>query len=184
MGHKIMANKRKMDATMPYFVPGIPPLGTFGAVIMQKSLPRNRDALFDVGASGPLAGFVVALIFSVVGLMLSIPAQVDTASASMVPAGWILLVNGLSSLNLMPIPIAPNNGWYMHPIAYAGWAGMIVTMLNLLPAAMLDGGHVARSVINNDKLRMIFTFTSVAILLFRRSRILFHGVSGAVHVCV
>ncbi len=165
MGHKIMANKRGMDATMPYFVPGIPPLGTFGAVIMQKSLPRNRDALFDVGASGPLAGFVVALVFSVVGLMLSIPAQVDTASASLVPAGWVLLVNGLSSLNLMPIPVAPNNGWYMHPIAYAGWAGMIVTMLNLLPAAMLDGGHVARSVISNDKFRMIFTFASVAILL-------------------
>ncbi len=165
MGHKLMANKRKMDATLPYFVPGIPPLGTFGAVIMQKSLPRNRDALFDIGASGPLAGFVVALIFSVVGLTLSIPAQVDAASASMVPLGWIPLVNGLSSLNLMPIPVAPNNGWFMHPIAYAGWAGMIVTMLNLLPAAMLDGGHVTRSVINNDKYRMIFTFISVAILL-------------------
>jgi len=165
MGHKIMANKRRMDATMPYFVPGIPPLGTFGAVIMQKSLPRNRDTLFDVGASGPLSGFVVALIFSVVGLMLSIPAQLEAGGGSMVPLGWIPLVNGLSSLNLMPIPVAPNNGWYMHPIAYAGWVGMLVTMLNLLPAAMLDGGHVTRSVINNDKLRMIFTFISVAILL-------------------
>jgi membrane-associated protease RseP (regulator of RpoE activity) len=165
MGHKILANKRGMEATMPYFIPGIPPLGTFGAVIMQKSLPRNRDALFDVGASGPSAGFVVALAFSVAGLMLSIPAQLEASNASLVPLGWIPLVECLSSLNLMPIPVAPNNGWYMHPIAYAGWVGMLVTMLNLLPAAMLDGGHVTRSVINNDKIRMVFTFASVATLL-------------------
>jgi len=165
MGHKIMANKRGMDATMPYFIPGIPPLGTFGAVIMQKSLPRNRDALFDIGANGPLAGFVIALLFSVIGLTLSVPAQFEASGGSMVPLGWIPLVEGLMSLNLMPIPIAPNNGWFMHPIAYAGWVGMIVTMLNLLPAAMLDGGHVARSVINNDRLCAIFTFASVAILL-------------------
>jgi membrane-associated protease RseP (regulator of RpoE activity) len=163
MGHKITAKKKKMDATSPYFIPGLPPLGTFGAVIMQKSLPPNRDALFDVGASGPAAGFIVALIFSAVGLTLSIPAQLDAGSGSIIPIGWILLVNGLSGLNLMPIPVAPNNGWFMHPIALAGWAGMIVTMLNLLPAAMLDGGHV--SIINNDKFRYILTFVSVAILL-------------------
>jgi membrane-associated protease RseP (regulator of RpoE activity) len=165
MGHKITAKKKKMDATSPYFIPGLPPLGTFGAVIMQKSLPPNRDALFDVGASGPAAGFIVALIFSAVGLTLSIPAQLDAGSASIIPIGWILLMNGLSGLNLMPIPVAPNNGWFMHPIALAGWAGMIVTMLNLLPAAMLDGGHVSRSIISNNKYRYIFTFISVAILL-------------------
>ncbi len=57
MGHKITANKNGIDATFPYFIPGPPPLGTFGAVIMQKSLPPNRDALFDVGADGPIFGF-------------------------------------------------------------------------------------------------------------------------------
>jgi len=173
MGHKLTANKRKIDATLPYFIPGLPPLGTFGAVIMQRSLPRNRDALFDVGASGPLSGFIVALIFSVIGLTLSIPAQFDAIGGSLIPAGWIPLIDGLSSLNLIPVPIAPNNGWYMHPVAYAGWAGMIVTMLNLLPAAMLDGGHVTRSIINNERHRLIFAFASVALLLLSGSQFLF-----------
>jgi membrane-associated protease RseP (regulator of RpoE activity) len=59
---------------------------------------------------------------------------------------------------------APNNGYALHPIAWAGWAGMVVTMLNLLPAAMLDGGHVAKSLVP-DKLRYVLTFVSVAILL-------------------
>ncbi len=173
MGHKLTADRRKIDASLPYFIPGIPPLGTFGAVIMQKSLPRNRDALFDVGASGPIAGFVVALIFSVAGLTLSIPAQIDATGGSLIPIGWIPLIDGLTSLNLMPLPVAPNNGLYMHPIAYAGWAGMLVTMLNLLPAGMLDGGHVIRSVISNEKYRLIFTFASIAILLFSGSQFLF-----------
>lgn len=61
MGHKLTANKRKVEATAPYFIPGPPPLGTLGAVIMQKSLPPNRDALFEIGANGPIAGFLVFL---------------------------------------------------------------------------------------------------------------------------
>lgn len=164
MGHKITANKKKIDASSPYFIPGLPPLGTFGAVIMQKSLPRNRDALFDVGANGPIAGFVVALIFSAIGMTLLIPAEIE-AGTSLVPVSWFILMNVFSGLNLLPPVIPPNNGWYMHPLAYAGWAGMIVTMLNLLPAAMLDGGHVARSTLTSDKSRLILTFASVALLL-------------------
>ena len=82
-------------------------------------------------------------------------------------------MNGLSSLNLVPLPVSPNNGWYMHPIALAGWAGMIVTMLNLLPAAMLDGGHVSRSLISNNRYRYVLTFASVALLLFAGTEFLF-----------
>lgn len=173
MGHKLTANKKKMDATSPYFIPGPPPLGTFGAVIMQKSLPPNRDALFDVGANGPIAGFIVALIFSAVGMTLLIPANIPAGQGTIIPISWILLMNGLSSLNLVPLPVSPNNGWYMHPIALAGWAGMIVTMLNLLPAAMLDGGHVSRSLISNKRYNYVFTFASVALLLFAGTEFLF-----------
>jgi membrane-associated protease RseP (regulator of RpoE activity) len=173
MGHKLTANRKKMDATSPYFIPGPPPLGTFGAVIMQKSLPPNRDALFDVGANGPIAGFIVALIFSAVGMTLLIPANIPAGQGTIIPISWILLMNGLSSLNLVPLPVSPNNGWYMHPIALAGWAGMIVTMLNLLPAAMLDGGHVSRSLISNNRYRYVFTFASVALLLFAGTEFLF-----------
>ena len=165
MGHKLTANKKRIEATSPYFIPGPPPLGTMGAVIMQKSLPRNRDALFDVGANGPFAGFIIALVFSIIGMTLLIPAELSPDSGSLIPLSWIPLMTGLSNLNLIPQPIPPNNGWYIHPIAYAGWAGMLVTMLNLLPAAMLDGGHVARSTTSSDRQRLILTFVSVAILL-------------------
>jgi len=164
MGHKLTANKKGIDATSPYFIPGPPPLGTMGAVIMQKSLPPNRDALFDVGANGPIAGFIIALIFSAIGMTLLVPAQVEPGE-SLIPVSWFLLMNGFSGLNLLPPLTPPNNGWYMHPITSAGWAGMVVTMLNLLPAAMLDGGHVARSATASDKQRFVLTFASVAILL-------------------
>jgi len=166
MGHKLTANKKDIDATSPYFIPGPPPLGTLGAVIMQKSLPRNRDALFDVGANGPIAGFIVAMVFSAIGLLLLIPAPTppDTTTLSLMPTSWILLAQVFSGLNLLPQ--APTNGvLLLHPITWAGWAGMVVTMLNLLPAAMLDGGHVARSTLAGDKSRLVLTFASVALLL-------------------
>jgi membrane-associated protease RseP (regulator of RpoE activity) len=167
MGHKVTANKKEIDATSPYFIPGPPPLGTLGAVIMQKSLPRNRDALFDVGANGPIAGFIVAMILSVIGLMVLIPSSTPPSgeSLNLMPTSWILLAQVLSGLNLLP-QAPPNGTLLLHPITWAGWAGMVVTMLNLLPAAMLDGGHVARSTIAGDKPRLVLTFASVALLLF------------------
>jgi membrane-associated protease RseP (regulator of RpoE activity) len=167
MGHKLTANKKKIEATSPYFIPGPPPLGTLGAVIMQKSLPPNRDALFDVGANGPIAGFVIALLFSAVGMTLLIPTTMptDAGGLNLFPVSWLLLIPALSSLNLIPPLTGANNGWALHPLLWAGWAGMVVTMLNLLPAAMLDGGHVARSTLAGDKPRLVLTFASVALLL-------------------
>jgi membrane-associated protease RseP (regulator of RpoE activity) len=167
MGHKLTANKQKIEATSPYFIPGPPPLGTLGAVIMQKSLPPNRDALFDVGANGPIAGFVIALLFSAVGMTLLIPTTMptDAGGLNLFPVSWLLLMPALSSLNLIPPLTGANNGWALHPLLWAGWAGMVVTMLNLLPAAMLDGGHVARSTLAGDKPRLVLTFASVALLL-------------------
>ena len=165
MGHKITANRKKVEATSPYFIPGLPPLGTFGAVIMQKSLPPNKDALFDIGANGPISGFIVAVIFSIVGLMLLVPGPrpPDANELNGIPARCILLANGPSALRLFPQG-PPNGALYLHPITWAGWAGMVVTMLNLLPAAMLDGGHVARSLVR-DKFRWILTAISVGILI-------------------
>ncbi len=167
MGHKITANRKKVEATSPYFIPGPPPLGTLGAVIMQKSLPPNRDALFDIGANGPLAGFVVALVFSVIGLSLLSPTSIPAGGGlPLLPLGWTyLLLPGLDSLGLIPSLTGTGyNGYALGPIAWAGWAGMVVTMLNLLPAAMLDGGHVAKSLVP-DRFRYILTIASVAVLL-------------------
>jgi len=72
MGHKLMANRHKIEATYPYFIPGLPPLGTFGAVIQEKSLPPNKDSLFDLGLSGPVAGFIVTIIVTIIGVQLSV----------------------------------------------------------------------------------------------------------------
>jgi membrane-associated protease RseP (regulator of RpoE activity) len=164
MGHKITANKKGIEATLPYFIPGPPPFGTFGAVIMQKSLPPNKDALFDVGADGPVAGFIIATIVSIVGLTLLVPAPPPEGSASLnVPVIWFFLAQLLQGLNLMPQP-ARGEVLLLHPIAFAGWVGMVVTMLNLLPAAMLDGGHVARS-IAGDKPRIVLSVLSILFLV-------------------
>jgi membrane-associated protease RseP (regulator of RpoE activity) len=171
MGHKVTANRRKVEATSPYFIPGPPPLGTLGAVIMQKSLPPNRDALFDIGANGPLAGFVVALVFSVIGLTLLVPVTItaDVGTLPLLPVSWqYILMPVLNNLHLIPVLTGTANGYALHPIAWAGWAGMVVTMLNLLPAAMLDGGHVARSLVSG-KFRFVLTIVSVGVLLFSGS---------------
>ncbi|MGB9714621.1 MAG: site-2 protease family protein [Candidatus Bathyarchaeales archaeon] len=165
MGHKISANEKGVEATPPYFIPGPPPFGTFGAVIMQKSLPPNKDALFDIGASGPIMGFIVATIVSAVGLTMLIPSSPRTDTTLIqTPILWILLAQLLSSLNMIPRPVG-NQVLYLHPVTFAGWVGLVVTLLNLLPAAMLDGGHVARSMVN-EKLRLVLSALSILFLFY------------------
>ena len=161
MGHKLTADRNGIDATPPYFIPGPPPigeaigLGTFGAVIMQKSLPPNRDALFDIGSSGPIVGFILALVASVVGLLYS-PISPSAANGQAVPAPLIFEIIGTF------IPRLSERA--LHPVAFAGWAGVVVTMLNLLPVAQLDGGHAARSLFG-EKGRTVLTVLSVLLLV-------------------
>ncbi len=166
MGHKITANKKGIEATPPYFIPGPPPLGnylligTFGAVIMQKSLPPNKDALFDVGASGPILGFVLALIASIVGLLFSPISPITGTEEGFLPSPLIFLIFAIAVVRL-----PPNYYVRLHPVALAGWVGMIITMLNLMPAAMLDGGHITRSLFG-EKIRAILTALSIMSLIF------------------
>ena len=164
MGHKLTANKERIEATMPYFIPGPPPLGTLGAVIMQKSLPPNRDALFDIGANGPISGFIIAIIVSVIGLTQLIPSPpLEGATEIKMPIIWYLLAQLMSNLNLIPQVKPPNEILLLHPITYAGWAGLVVTMINMLPTAMLDGGHVARS-IAGERTRYALRILSIVFL--------------------
>ena len=164
MGHKLTADRKGMAATPPYFIPGPPPFGTFGAVIMQKSLPPNKDSLFDIGADGPIAGFIIATIVSIIGLTLLVPSPPPEGSTTLqIPFIWTYLAQLIQRLNLMP-HAAENEVLLLHPIAFAGWVGMIVTMLNLLPAGMLDGGHVARSIMG-DKARMVLSALSIIYLI-------------------
>jgi len=164
MGHKLFANRHGMEASLPYFIPGPPFLGigTFGAVIIQKETAPNRDALFDIGASGPIVGFIVTIFVTAIGLSIS-PVEPMTGNFE----GGIPL-SPLFLLLMHALVKAPGPGSYvvyLHPVAFAGWLGMFVTLLNLLPTGMLDGGHTLRSVINNDSIRTAFTAASILILL-------------------
>jgi len=164
MGHKLTANRNGIDATPPYFIPGPPPIGdflgfgTFGAVIMQKSLPPNKDSLFDIGSSGPIVGFILASIATVVGLMFS-PIYPVTSNVSSLPSP---LIFDLLAIFLLRVPA--DHYILLHPVAFAGWVGMIVTMLNILPASMLDGGHISRAIFG-DRARMVLAFLSILLLI-------------------
>ena len=160
MGHKLLADKHDVDATYPYFIPGIPypyGIGTFGALIRQKALPPNKDALFDIGFTGPITGFIIASIVTLIGVQLSSFVPMDP-QASLIPVP--LLFNFI--VTLFP-PSGIGEMIQLHPIAFAGWIGMIVTMLNLVPSGMFDGGHVARSVLS-DRGHKIASYLGVVLL--------------------
>jgi hypothetical protein len=165
MGHKLAANKHGVEATYPYFIPGLPPIGTFGAVIQQKSLSPNKDALFDLGASGPVIGFVLAVIVTAIGIMLS-----PVVPESQVPSDTYVSIVTPMLFDFLTVALGKwptTSGNYIlltHPVAFAGLIGMVVTMLNLLPTGMLDGGHTVRSLLG-EKARWVLTAFSIVMLL-------------------
>lgn len=146
MGHYVMSRRHRLDASLPYFLPGPPfppPLpGTFGALIRIRSPILDKRALIDVGCSGPLLGMLATLPVLVVGLHLS---RVVTAPAKMMDAFTIQLGEPLL-FRLMCWwllgPLGPQDHVLLHPVAFAGWLGLLITALNLLPVGQLDGGHV------------------------------------------
>jgi len=164
MGHKLTANKHGVEATYPYFIPGFPPFGTFGAVIQQKSLAPNRDALFDLGFSGPMIGFLLAVAVSIIGIPMS-----NIRVVQELPVGIIqppILLDFLANYLLKFEPVS--TGYVLielHPVAFAGYIGMIVTMLNLMPIGQLDGGHVAQ-VLLGDTARAAVSVIAIVSLLF------------------
>lgn len=164
MGHKLTSDRHHVEATYPYFIPGLPPIGTFGAVIQQKSLSPNKDALFDLGASGPVIGFIVTIIVTAIGVLLSPLVEVSQLPPSTNVIQVPLLFEFLERVLIKAPTASGNYSLLLHPVAFAGWVGMLVTMLNLLPTAMLDGGHTARSLVG-DKARWVLTFLSFAVLL-------------------
>jgi len=160
MGHKLLADKHDVDATYPYFIPSPPPpfgIGTFGALIRQKSLPPNKDALFDIGFTGPITGFIIATIVTVIGIQLStyVPPDPDALYISLpLLFQFIITLFPLSGIG---------DAIQLHPVAFAGWVGMVVTMLNLVPSGMFDGGHVARSVMG-DRAHQIISYAGIVLL--------------------
>ena len=143
MGHYLVSRRHHLDVTLPYFIPA-PPIpfiiGTFGAFIRIRSPIRDKRALLDVGCSGPLIGVLVSIPVILIGLKLSTVTVIGGGEET-VTLGEPLLFKLLSRLALGPM--TPEQDVILHPVAFAGWIGLLVTALNLLPVGQLDGGHVA-----------------------------------------
>ncbi len=136
MGHYIFARRWGMKTSLPYFIPFPSLIGTLGAVIRHRGRIPSRKALFDVGVSGPLFGIFASILVTYVGLKMKFePAY----------KGEITLMLGTPPLFDLIAKLAGFNGYYIHPVAFAGWVGMLVTFLNLIPVGQLDGGHVLRA---------------------------------------
>jgi membrane-associated protease RseP (regulator of RpoE activity) len=145
MGHYLMCRRYGVSATLPYFIPFplLNPFGTMGAVIRMKGIIPDRKALFDIGAAGPIAGFLLSLPVVAIGIYFSTVIQTGENSAFSIQLGEPLLFKFIS--NLIVGPLDDSQDILLHPVAYAGWAGLFVTSLNLLPIGQLDGGHVLYS---------------------------------------
>jgi len=147
LGHYIVGRRHGVDVSLPYFIPLPPPtLGTLGAVIRMRRPIEERHKLFDVGAAGPIAGLVVAIPLLVIGLHLSELGPPTPGSA----------IEGNSILYAL-LKYAVFGRWLpgdgidvqLHPMALAGWVGLLVTMINLMPIGQLDGGHIAKSALGD-----------------------------------
>src|SRR6266567_5055316 len=163
-GHKAATNYHGMNASFPYFIPGPPPIGTFGALISLKSPPANRDQLFDLGLSGPVVGFGVTIAVAALSVLIGIlPSANQTTQLTQWSStcGAQLGVSGcLSSIDLSVWPGQPLILIFISQLTsmvrpgvlldgqlfFAAQIGALLTFLNIVPAWQLDGGHISRAV--------------------------------------
>lgn len=139
LGHFWMARRHGLDVTWPYLIPAPSLIGTFGAFIKIRSPIPNRRVLLDIGVAGPLVGVLVSIPLLILGLKLSEIKMVQGDSGAML--GSSLLLWALERLLIEPLPVGYDV--VIHPVGFAGWIGLLITSLNLLPIGQLDGGHVA-----------------------------------------
>ena len=142
MSHYIASRSHKVPSTLPFFIPAPSIIGTFGAVIRMKGAIWDRRALLDIGASGPIGGFLLALPALIVGLTLSRVVPGAGGEGGLILGDSLIMVL-LEKLIVGSIPADADV--ILHPVAFAGWIGMFVTSLNLLPVGQLDGGHIAKA---------------------------------------
>jgi len=179
LGHYFMSRYHKTPATLPYFIPlPLSLLGTMGAAIIMRATPKNKRVLFDIGVAGPIAGLIVALPVLFYGLSLSTLGTIDPNPNGFIEGNSLmyLLAKYITFGQLLPSPLEPQGILYwlqyfftgrpvpfggldvfIHPVAFAGWAGLLVTGLNLIPAGTLDGGHVIYGLFG-EKARKGFPF--------------------------
>ncbi len=156
MGHYLACRRYGVSATLPFFLPSFPPLGTFGAVIRIRGPIPHRTALFDIAAAGPIAGFLVALPILIVGVASAHPAPPE-----MEGAGGLFLGPPLLS-SLLARWLHGSADLQVGSLYGAGWVGMLVTSINLFPVGQLDGGHAAYAV--SRQLHRVLAWLTIAVL--------------------
>jgi membrane-associated protease RseP (regulator of RpoE activity) len=167
-GHFVAARRHRVDASLPYFIPLplLSPFGTMGAVIRMRSVIPTRRALLDIGAAGPLAGLALALPLYAWGAAHSRVMPFDGQGTELGDSLLLRLIDGY-----VAPPVPAGMALFLSPVANAGWAGLFVTMINLLPVGQLDGGHVAYALFGPRQNRLarwvhhsmlVFFFVSVA----------------------
>ena len=162
-GHYVAARVHKVPASLPFFIPlpFLSPFGTMGAIIGMSGRIRSRVALLDIGAAGPLAGMIVALPVLAFGLSQS---EIGPNSGHYTQEGQSLLYLLMKRVFVGPIPDGMDV--HLHPTAYAGWVGLLVTMINMLPWGQLDGGHIAYALFGERQHRFADWFRRALLLLF------------------
>ncbi|MCX6355173.1 MAG: site-2 protease family protein [Candidatus Aureabacteria bacterium] len=148
-GHYFLSMFHGVSATLPYFIPAPTIIGTLGAVIKTKSYIPNRKSLLDIGAAGPLCGFVVALVALCMGLYYSEIVDIEplVKGGGVQEFGDSLAVYGITYL--LKGPLAEGKAVMFNPIAFAGWVGLLITAFNLMPVGQLDGGHILYAVVGH-----------------------------------
>ena len=146
--HYLTSRHHGIEASLPYFIPAPTLFGTLGAFIKMRSSITTKNALMDIGASGPIAGFLISVVAVIVGLHYSEIHAIPRQTGEMMVLGDSLLFIALTKIVIGSIP--DTYDVYLHPVAFAGWIGFFVTSLNLIPAGQLDGGHIAFAILGES----------------------------------
>ncbi|MDX2241295.1 MAG: site-2 protease family protein [Leptolyngbyaceae cyanobacterium bins.302] len=172
LAHYLTARRYKIRATLPYFIPVLPlpwfPFGTFGAFIQLRSPIPNRKALFDVGFSGPIVGFVIAVPLLIWGLahseVVPMPQNPELFNFQAFDPKFSLLLTLLSKLMLGSV-LTAETAIKMHPVAVASCLGLVVTAFNLMPVGQLDGGHIVHAMLGQRAGAMVGQIARLLLLL-------------------
>ena len=168
LSHYFASKLNHTEATLPYFIPAPSIFGTFGAFIKMKSPITTRKALIEIGASGPIGGFLVALVVTIYGLSLSRVVDLSSKQVGLVLGDSIIF----SILSRIIVGVPPEGkDVLLHPVAFAGWIGFFVTAMNLLPIGQLDGGHISFALFGHRRHRRISFFLATTLALVGISRL-------------
>ncbi|MGI9534782.1 MAG: site-2 protease family protein [Thermodesulfobacteriota bacterium] len=165
MGHYLYGKKYGVLISPPYFIPVPPPFiaGTMGAFIKIKSQITSKRALFDIGVAGPIYGIIATVPVLFIGLKLShIVPITDFEDGTAIKLGSSLIFNLF--VKLIHGNIQEGYDLFLHPVAFAGWIGLFVTALNLIPSGQLDGGHLIYSLFSK-KIHSVVSHISIVLLI-------------------